>query len=43
MREVAVKGQVVAVKGKASKFVMLISRNLVNFDEYCLRHKLKMP
>ncbi len=42
MREVAVKGQVFAVKGKASKFVLLISHNLVNFDECYLRHKLKM-
>ena len=43
MREVAVKGQVIAVKGKASKFVALILRNLVNFDEWCLQHKLKTP
>lgn len=33
MREVAVKGQVIAVKGKASKFMALFLRNLVNFDE----------
>lgn len=36
MREVAVKGQVIAVKGKASKFMVLFSRNLVKFDEFCL-------
>ena len=42
MREVAVKGQVVAAKGKASKFVLIISHNLVNFNECCLRHKLMM-
>lgn len=43
MREVAVKGRVVAVKGKASKFAVLISHNLVNFNGCCLRHKLKTP
>ena len=32
MREVAVKGQVIAVKGKVSKFMVLFSHNLVKFD-----------
>lgn len=37
MREVAVKGQIVAVKGKASKFMPLILQNLMHFDEYICR------
>ena len=42
MREVAVKGQVIAVKGKASKFALLFSHNLANFDKFYLRCKLNM-
>lgn len=42
MREVAVKGQVIAVKGKASKFTLLFSHNLANFDKFYLRRKLNM-